>query len=571
MAGTKKKPKNAPSEPPKAAEAAAEADDRAGEADGAVASTSSDDSENAEPGRAADADASEPADAPTPWYRDIFLVHGLLLPIGLALFEMWRVRQFTVDDSYISFRYARNFARGIGLVYNPGEHVEGYTNFLWTVILGIGIKLGLDPVPLAKVLGAACAVGSMVLIYRIAGRLRPYTAAPCLATWLFATSAPSTGYPVFGLETAPFVFLILAGVDLFFREEKAFDGGATSRVPWSGVVFGLAGLTRPEAPMYIGVLMLFLGLGIFSRRNLLRGALFVAIVGAHLLFRHAYYGAWVPNTLGAKTGNLQSQLRGGAQYFWSWVRHTGPLGPLALAGIGVAIDRKKRTLLAISTLGVLIVAYVILVGGDWMKDFRFLVPFEPFCFLLADTFLRELWDRVRRSAHARAFALVVVLLGIAFSANRTYELTKMQKVILSQEDRFWRMAAGGTARLLSAQPPGTIAMGDIGYIGYETDFPVLDLLGLVDANIAKMPGGYTQKTGKVWLDYFFERAPRYAIVISNMKDCRHPTTLGSARMYRDPRFLQRYHELGATPLDHDFRWCVYERNDARGAASNDAP
>jgi hypothetical protein len=92
---------------------------------------------------------------------------------------------------------------------------------------------------------------------------------------------------------------------------------------------------------------------------------------------------------------------------------------------------------------------------------------------------------------------------------------------------------------------------------------VLDLLGLVDKRIAKMPGGYTQKTGKDWLDYIFERAPRYALVISNMKDCHHPTVLGSIRMYNDPRFLAQYQELGKAPLDNDFNWCIYERKDAR--------
>jgi arabinofuranosyltransferase len=33
------------------------------------------------------------------------------------------------DDSFISFRYAQNLAWGHGLVFNPGEQVEGYTNF----------------------------------------------------------------------------------------------------------------------------------------------------------------------------------------------------------------------------------------------------------------------------------------------------------------------------------------------------------------------------------------------------------------------------------------------------------
>mgnify|MGYP006202972727 CR=1 FL=1 len=61
------------------------------------------------------------------------------------------------------------------------------------------------------------------------------------------------GYGVFGLETTAFTCLVLAGTLLFMREEEAGAG-----VPWSGLCFAAAGLSRPEAPLFLGVLMLFL-------------------------------------------------------------------------------------------------------------------------------------------------------------------------------------------------------------------------------------------------------------------------------------------------------------------------
>jgi hypothetical protein len=535
------------------------------------------------------ADAVEaPASTRLPKWLDRQVILGLAVPMVIAFVVMRRVKQFTVDDSYISFRYARNFARGLGLVYNEGERVEGYTNFLWTVLLGIGIKVGADPVVLSKLLGALCAFGAMLLLYRISARLRPYAAAPCVATWLFATSSSNMGYAVWGLETTLFVFLVLLGTHLFFREEEAFggeqtEGEPTSRlqsIPWSGVAFGLAGLTRPEAPMYLGIVMLFLGSPrFFARRNLMRGAIFVAIVGAHLLFRHAYYGAWVPNTLGAKTGNLEGQLRGGQDYVHRWVTHTGPLWMFMVAGLVYALWKRQRALLALSALSVCIVAYVILVGGDWMQDFRFLVPFEPFAFLLVDVAARAGWDRLAKHARATVLVPISVAGAIAFGAWRARELGNMHRFVLATEDHFWKMAAGGSAKLFLENPPGLIAIGDIGYIGYATDYPVLDLLGLVDAKVAKMPGGYTQKIGKEWIDYFFERQPRYTIIISYKRDCQHPSVHGSVVMWNDPRFRQQYRLLTLQPLDNDFAWCIYERRDTRPvtplppspASSSEAP
>jgi hypothetical protein len=39
------------------------------------------------------------------------------------------------DDAMISMRYAWNFSHGIGLVWNSGEYVEGYTNPLMTLLM----------------------------------------------------------------------------------------------------------------------------------------------------------------------------------------------------------------------------------------------------------------------------------------------------------------------------------------------------------------------------------------------------------------------------------------------------
>ena len=64
--------------------------------------------------------------------------------IGVVAVQSW-FGLCLQDDAYISFRYARNAALGHGLVYNPGEPVEGYTNFLWTALFIPVELLGLDP------------------------------------------------------------------------------------------------------------------------------------------------------------------------------------------------------------------------------------------------------------------------------------------------------------------------------------------------------------------------------------------------------------------------------------------
>ena len=86
--------------------------------------------------------------------------------IALGLWRAWQV-MWIGDDAFISLRYSDMFARGEGLVFNSGEWVEGYTNFLWTLLLGILGKLGFS-LPHSAVIGNLFSfVGSIIISCRI--------------------------------------------------------------------------------------------------------------------------------------------------------------------------------------------------------------------------------------------------------------------------------------------------------------------------------------------------------------------------------------------------------------------
>ena len=66
----------------------------------------------------------------------------------------------TLDDAYITFRYARHLAEGYGFgAWNhTGEHVEGYSSLLWMLLLAGAARLGVDVRLASKVLGVAAAL-----------------------------------------------------------------------------------------------------------------------------------------------------------------------------------------------------------------------------------------------------------------------------------------------------------------------------------------------------------------------------------------------------------------------------
>jgi len=480
----------------------------------------------------------------------VHLVVGLLAPIIALLINAWRVRWFTVDDAYISYRYARNLARGWGLVFNQGEAIEGYTNFGWTVLLAGGISVGIDPDVLAKVVGAASAAGTLTLCYFLSRRFAPFKLAPCFATWLLASSMPTIGYAMFGLETSFFVFLVVAALYAMFVEHER-----PGAFPWSGIIFGLAGLTRPEAPMFLGIPMLLLGRKFFGRQNLLRGIIFVAIVGAHMLWRKNYYGEWLPNTFTAKTGDPVQQFHRGKSYIAGYLGEAGPAVYLVFAGAAIAVVRKHREMLSLAALSIAVCGYIMTIGGDWMPHFRFMAPFEPFAFVLVGVGARTLFD-----THQRPIQLAIVMFALYVGVQRYHSFEDARRHFKG-EDEFWESAVNQSAEwLVEHNRPGYIAVADMGYIGYRTDFPVLDLLGLVDPVISRLPGGYTKKTGPGYVKRVFEVMPRYFVLVGG-RDCTKLSFKAQRKLRKHPKFRRNYYLAKVIMHSKKGAWCIFERED----------
>ena len=115
--------------------------------------------------------------------RERLLYALILLLAGAALCYGWKLYWFLTDDAYISFRYVSNWALGHGPVWNPPPFrpVEGYTNFLWIVLLyGVWQVAGVAPPAAANYLALCFALCSLYIASQMLLRLpwspglRPY-------------------------------------------------------------------------------------------------------------------------------------------------------------------------------------------------------------------------------------------------------------------------------------------------------------------------------------------------------------------------------------------------------------
>src|ERR1051326_6884865 len=118
------------------------------------------------------------------------------------------------DDAYICFRYARNLVAGHGLVFNPGERVEGFTTFSWVMIAAGWMSAGVGPEWGARVIGLLSALAILIAVARYSPRLPRARTTTWLAPLLVACCPPLAFWATSGLETAFFSALVVWGVGL---------------------------------------------------------------------------------------------------------------------------------------------------------------------------------------------------------------------------------------------------------------------------------------------------------------------------------------------------------------------
>ncbi|MCB9678686.1 MAG: hypothetical protein H6737_26525 [Alphaproteobacteria bacterium] len=462
-------------------------------------------------------------------------VAGLAVCAGYnAVLQPW-----TLDDAYISFRYAEHFAGGEGLVYNPGERVEGYTTFLWVFLLGVGHALGADTRTLAKVLGAVFAAGSILLLsqaHRFHRGIPPI--AGSLAAALVGSSAIFGAWAMPGMEVPLVAFLLLASALGFAREADAAESGGTPRGWWAaGICGALALMSRPDSVVLVSVLSAWL-LGLAALRRdprLARAPLVVAgLYGPYFAWRFAYYGWLLPNTFYAKVGSTGAQVERGVRYVTDFVEPAAfLLVPAVLLVPFAKVAWSRFGGLAPLWAGVALhAAYVVSVGGDVMPAFRFFAHVLPVIGLLAGLAL-SLAPRLGVGVVAVAVAYNVWQFG--HHADLRPRIERGIVGLNGEEVGLWMRE--------NLAPDGLLATNTAGSVPYFSRLRTVDMLGLNDAHIAhrEMPRMGRGRAGHEKADgaYVLSRDPDYVHFGSALGRDK-PVFASDRELYAQPGFTERY-------------------------------
>jgi hypothetical protein len=466
------------------------------------------------------------------------------------------------DDVYITYRYADNLASGRGLVFNPGERVFGISDPGVAVLLAALHRATGVAIP---VLGTAVTAAALLLIAGVllaAGREAGREA----EGWLGGSLLLGSFYVWMGQGSGPLP--ALACLLLAARLAGAGPLGA-------GLLAGLAFCCRPDAALGAAVLLLLLvleardrpppggGSGTRWRRPLRYGASFAAVAALALAAAWLYFGTPLPGTLEAKrafAALAPRDLTGLA--FWQPAVHWfvvlagwgGPafllLGLLGQAPLFRGAGRPGR-LLVLHALALAVfytvarvpffIWYTIPTAIAAVYGAAFLTGEAARRALAAGTGQAMAARRARRAVMSLAAALGVALALGAIAADIRWWRT-------ARPD--WRLFAYRRAGewIRAHTPSGSdIAFDEVGILGYYSDRPILDLVGLVSpgsrpyAAVGDTLGAFLAKPADLLVLHTYDRRggtrpilnrPWFGAAYEQIATIKDPDSPADIRIYR---------------------------------------
>lgn len=504
-----------------------------------------------------------PSDHQTPRTRSALTFALVLDAIALGVALLYGGT--TLEDAFITFRYARNFADGARVgVWNVGQPpVEGMTSLLWMLILGIGIRTGISPFALSKIIGVASLLAMILLFGLLARRAAqrqdgPTFRAAIATAVLTALYVPIAWYSVSGMETT-FFSLMVAWVVVSLVAAQT----GTIWIVADCAVIVLLVLLRPEG-VFIG-LCLALWRIIHSvhrdwKRFIPLGALTAAAI-AVVIYRLAHFGDPLPNTYYAKaSGAMTHFLRHGRNYLHLFFANTWPVWLMVLLG-GLVAWRERQWLKPEPMLAFILAvyfAYLLRVGGDPISAFplwRHFVHIAPVWLFLAGSGISRL-SRNGRQAIAISAAAGLLTAGVTYAktlhpdgleTHPGFGATEPDNAYFAFINRFVddkQLAAASLA----------------GQWGWYVNIPIIDMGGLNDSHIAHF--GQFQYGGsldsKTDMQYVMDQHPTIIDGYMSGVQLRNstcPTALRSGRqkmlheMLTYPRFTDTYYFVSNAPYD----------------------
>jgi hypothetical protein len=477
----------------------------------------------------------------------------MFLLVGLALAARLIPGPRTIDDSYITFRYARNLLAGEGFVYNPGERLMGTTTPLYTLLMaGLGALAGgvhADFPWLALGVNALADALTALLLWEL-GSLAGSRRAGLAAGIVWAVAPFSVTFAIGGLETSLYVLLLTATVYFYIRRNWTI----------AGLAGALALLTRVDALLLavpLGLDWLVRGVRKRERFPWKAAAAFLIPAGLWYGFAWFYFGSPFPHSVAAKL--VAYRLEPGASMIRLIQHYATPfLDQNFLGAVGIGLGLLLYPFLSLvgmrrawrsepRTLAWLVYPWVYFLAFALPNPLIFrwyLTPPLPAYFLAIFLGLDLLLSRLFQApiARLRWGGVLVGLVMLAWPLTSTLSDWRLHPdhaadrpapdMAFIQLELLYRRAAEIAAPRLTSQ--SVLAAGDVGVLGFYTPARILDTVGLNSPETARyypLAPEYYEINYAVAPDLILDVQPDMVILLE---------VYGRKGLFIDSRFLDAY-------------------------------
>lgn len=426
-----------------------------------------------------------------------------------------------LDDVWIHFRFAENFAQGFFYQYNPGEPTPGTTSPLWVVILSVPFLFSSNLIlPYALLISSLFFLAALVELYKLCLKLGFDGIYSLFITLITMVSGRLLWSSLSGMEITLFCLL---SVLIFKNHLREIASGKVSL--FTALLLGVAANTRPETYLLAGIYYFttIILLKNHLRENAVRLTLslliFIVLLLPYPLFSYIHTGSFLPNTYEGQVGVMKFIPN------FTFLVETGKifvkdnllimlLWFISMGYFIITIIRKKTDVkfLMINLWVILLPAVSSVAAPNWRHHGRYLIPLIPFINIIAIYILRKIHQHYQNREFKKyllmrkiSVALVLVLSinsGVLFASVLGWNVENIN----NQQGKI------GSWLKINLPDEKAFGMNDIGMITYINKKYVVDMAGLVTPEVFKFQKMSYEDGTKALFRYLKAKGVNYIII-----------------------------------------------------------
>ncbi|XOB61318.1 hypothetical protein ACMC56_11975 [Campylobacterota bacterium DY0563] len=399
---------------------------------------------------------------------------------------------FASDDAFITYRYAENLFLGNGIVFNLQDRVEGYSNFLYLLLMSLGFFFTTKYIYIYSVLINTLFLFATLYIFYKLIKSQFNDKFALLSIALLGLNPAIWANVNTGLET---IFTLFIFVSFWY----VLKNPPNQKLFWLFLLSFVSILLRVDGFILPIIVVIYLFLASEKKLAIKLFVFILFVMAVYTLFRIVYYDDFIANTYYAKaSGDILKRVSSGLLFLYEESFFNGFAFYFLFIFYFIFKNLKESFQKLISfelVFCVIWLLYIIYIGGDIYQE-RFLLVFLVLGIYFFIFFISNQNIHFRYFLVSIAFLLTLLVFfkdGRFFYEKKDYDMWTNMGLFLDTVPKNY-----------------TLAIDAAGKIPFYSKLHTLDMLGLNDKYIGKLDisgKNFSAGHSKFDVDYTLSKKP----------------------------------------------------------------